>query len=298
MANSYFKGEARQSFWSVHVEAWRRSKLSKRKYCSEHGLSVASFDRWMEHLMGKEAVILRAELLRNEQRKKRLQSYLPVKRHWRNKAAQAFWAMHVEALIWSGMSARSYAMSHNISPYSLKKWCHKIEEEGLEIDWRAHLHPSARPSARPKISSGSSSAAKDNDTEQDLTNVAAAAPEQDARSNRRRFTDDEKRAIAEESAAANVSAAEVCRRHGIVTSMLFRWRVQFGYSRDGKARLAAVMVGHDVANTLHQPVILHDLIPVPDGMMAVELGDGRRVFVPEGSNVEEVRWRVTHAGGA
>jgi len=294
MASRYFEGEARQNFWSVHVEAWRRSKLSKRKYCGEHQLSVFSFDRWMEHFMGKEAEKLRAESLRDERRKKRLQSYLPVKRHWRNKAAQAFWAMHVEALIWSGMSARAYAMSHSISPYSLKKWCHRIEEEGLEIDWRAHLHPSARP----KISSGSSSAANENGAGRDLTSAPAIAPEQDARSNRRRFTDDEKRAIAEESVAANVSAAEVCRRHGIVTSMLFRWRVQFGYSRDGKARLAAVTLEHDAAGAASQPAILHDLIKVPDGMMTVELGDGRRVFAPEGSDIDEVRRQATVKEGA
>jgi transposase-like protein len=193
--------------------------------------------------------------------------------------------MHVEALIWSGMTAKSYALSHNISPYSLKKWCHKIDEEGLEIDWRAHLHPSARP----KISSGSSSAAKENGAGQDLTITSAVTPEQDGRSNRRRFTDEEKRAIAEESTAANMSAAEVCRRHGIVTSMLFRWRVQFGYSRDGKARLAAVTLENGAGNASTQSAILHDLIPVPDGMMTVELGDGRRVFAPEGSDVDEVR---------
>ncbi len=294
MASRYFEGEARQSFWSVHVEAWRRSKLSKRKYCGEHLLSVHTFDRWMEHFMGKEAEKLRAELLRDDQRKKRLQSYLPLRRHWRNKAAQAFWAMHVEALIWSGMSAKSYAMSHNISPYSLKKWCHKIDEEGLEIDWRAHLHPSARP----KISSGSSSAAKENGTGQDLTSASILVPEQDGRSNRRRFTDEEKRAIAEESAAANTSAAEVCRRHGIVTSMLFRWRVQFGYSRDGKARLAAVTLENGAGNASTQSAILHDLIPVPDGMMTVELGDGRRVFAPAGSDVDEVRRQATVKGDA
>jgi hypothetical protein len=145
MASRYFEGEARQKYWSVHVEAWRQSKLTKRKYCGEHGLSVHSFDRWMKHLMDKEAVKLRAELQREERRKKRLQNYLPVKRHWKNKAAQAFWAMHVEALIWSGMSVKAYAMSHNISPYSLKNWCSRIQDEGLEIDWRSHLHPSARP---------------------------------------------------------------------------------------------------------------------------------------------------------
>jgi transposase-like protein len=294
IVRKYFEGEARQNYWSVHVEAWRRSKLTKRKYCGDHGLSVHTFDRWMEHFMGKEAAKLRAELLREERRKKRLQNYLPVKRHWKNKAAQAFWAMHVEALIWSGMSAKAYAMSHNISPYSLKNWAHKIQEEGLEIDWRTHLHPSARS----KISSGSSSAAKGDEANHGLTNTSTLEPEQDGRLNRRRFTEDEKRAIAEESATGKESAAEVCRRHGIVTSMLFRWRVQFGYSAGGKVRLVPVSLKSDGGSASTQPAILHDLIKAPDGMMTVDLGDGRRVFAPVGSDVDEVRRQATSAGGA
>jgi transposase-like protein len=294
MVSRYFEGEARQKYWSVHIEAWRRSKLTKRKYCGEHGLSVHSFDSWMKHLMDKEAVKLRAELQREERRKKRMQGYLPLKRHWKNKAAQAFWAMHVEALIWSGMSAKAYAMSHNISPYSLKNWAHKIQEEGLEIDWRTHLHPSARS----KISSGSSSAAKSDEAKEGLTNTSTLVPEQDGRLNRRRFTEDEKRAIAEESATGKESAAEVCRRHGIVTSMLFRWRVQFGYSAGGKVRLVPVTVKNDAGNAPSQTVILHDLIKTPDGMMTVDLGDGRRVFAPEGSDVEAVQEQAKSLGGA
>ena len=72
------------------------------------------FDPKLKHLVSAEAMKLRAELLSEKRRKKRLHCYHSVKRHWRNKAAQAFWAMHVEALIWSGMSARSYALSHNM----------------------------------------------------------------------------------------------------------------------------------------------------------------------------------------
>jgi hypothetical protein len=292
MANRYFEGEAKRSFWSVHVEAWRRTKLSRRKYCMTHGLSVVTFERWHQHLVSSEDVEMRKELLREEKRKKRLRGYLPVKRHWKNKAAQAFWAMHVEALTWSGLSARAYAMSHGISPYSLKKWCHKIEDEAVEIDWRAHLHPSARP----QISSGSSSAAKGQEAKQHLTSAVEVEAAKDGRSNRRSFTDAEKLAIVQESVVANTSVAEVCRRHGIVTSMVFRWRVQFGYSRDGKARLAAVSVENDATNPSSEPVILHDLIPVPDGMMAVDLGDGRRVFVTLGSNADEVRKQAAMMG--
>ncbi len=60
------------------------------------------------------------------------------------------------------------------------------------------------------------------------------------RSSRRSFTDKEKLAIVLESEQPGVSVAEVCRRHGIVTSMVFRWRVQFGFAGKKAAKLATV----------------------------------------------------------
>lgn len=36
------------------------------------------------------------------------------------------------------------------------------------------------------------------------------------------------------------SAAEVCRRHDIVTSMLFKWRVQLGFGAKDAMNLVAV----------------------------------------------------------
>ena len=39
-------------------------------------------------------------------------------------------------------------------------------------------------------------------------------------------------------------------------------------------------------------VVLPDLLRPADGMTAVELGDGRRVFAPEGSDPETVRRHV------
>ncbi|WP_247457073.1 hypothetical protein [Bradyrhizobium sp. 2] len=63
----------------------------------------------------------------------------------RNRAVQAFWAMHVEAMNWSGMGVREYAAALSLSPYALRKWRDRLDEGQVEIDWRAHLHPSARP---------------------------------------------------------------------------------------------------------------------------------------------------------
>jgi transposase-like protein len=48
-----------------------------------------------------------------------------------------------------------------------------------------------------------------------LTVASSDDPSIDGPSNRRRFSDEEKLAIVRESDAPNVSAAEVCRRHGM-----------------------------------------------------------------------------------
>ena len=39
-------------------------------------------------------------------------------------------------------------------------------------------------------------------------------------------------------------------------------------------------------------LVLQDLLPVPDGMAAVDLSDGRRVFAPEGADPEAVRVHI------
>jgi transposase-like protein len=60
------------------------------------------------------------------------------------------------------------------------------------------------------------------------------------RSNRRSFTDEEELAIVTEAGQPGVRVTAVCRHHDIATSMVFRWRIQFGFGLDELARLAAV----------------------------------------------------------
>ncbi|WP_316228320.1 transposase [Bradyrhizobium sp. SZCCHNR1039] len=184
------------------------------------------------------------------------------------------------------MSVRAYAKAHGLSRFALGRWSDLIETNEV-VDWRAQLHPSARA----QISTSASSAAKESGVESRLTDAPSDDPSVDGRSNRRRFSDEEKLAIVRESDAPNASAAEVCRRYGIVTSMLFRWRVQFGFGRRARAKLARV----EVANTASDgplPLVLHDLLQPPDGMVAVELADGRRVFAPADADLEAVRRHV------
>jgi len=88
----------------------------------------------------------------------------------------------------------------------------------------------------------------------------------------------------------------VARAHGIVTSVLFRWRAELGFGKSARAKLAGVTVDNHAGKHGTQPVVLHNILPVPDGMMVVDLNDGRRVFAPQGSDIEEVRRRATPMG--
>jgi transposase-like protein len=291
--------KAHSPYWSLHVEAWRQSGMARADYCRQHGLSTKTFERWMKHLISKEEAREHAKSLqdsrRQEQRrqqgksgKRHLRPRYSVRTDTRSRALQAFWAMHVEAMNWAGMGVREYASGLRLSPYALRKWRDRFENAEVAIDWRAHLHPSACP----QISTGASSAAKDSSRENDLTAAREAGPPHDGRSNRRSFTDEEKLAVVLQSEQPSMSVAEVCRRHRIVTSMVFRWRVQFGFTGKKAAKLATVTLPGGSSGGSSGPAVLHDLLHPPDGMMPVQLPDGRRVFAPEGSDPEAVRQHV------
>lgn len=291
----HFENTARQSWWRVHVEAWRQSGLDRTNYCRQHGLWKCTFDRWLNYLAGQEAARKHAEYqaeLRRQRRheaqekrqKRRARLRFAVSTDERNRALQAFWAMHVEAMNWSGMGVREYAAALQLSPTSLRKWRDRLDEVEEAIDWRAHLHPSARP-----VTGTSASKML---TESPLTAPTNSDPEPVPQPVRRFFSDEQKRAIALESDQPGVSVSSVARKHGIVTGLLFRWRVQFGVAQKKRATIAPV------ALTDSAPIarLLQDLLQPPDGMMAVDLTDGRRVFAPIGSDPVTVRVQAASSG--
>jgi hypothetical protein len=137
VGTKYFENKGRQAWWSVHVDAWRRSGINRTKYCRLHALNKSTFDRWLK-------VLNAAESAREDARKRRKRTREPVYGDKRNKAVQAFWAMHVEALNWSGSTAKDYANAHHISVDSLRTWRARFDAAPLQVDWRARLHPSSR----------------------------------------------------------------------------------------------------------------------------------------------------------
>jgi transposase-like protein len=121
--------------------------------------------------------------------------------------------MYVEAMNFSGMGHAEYAAALGLSPHALRIWRDRLEESGDEMDWLSLLHPSARAQL--------SSAANCAQRKYRLTPQAV-----DGQSNRHRFSDEQKRAMVQETEKPGVGVAQVCRHHGIATSLLFRWRVQ------------------------------------------------------------------------
>ncbi|UVK47538.1 transposase [Mesorhizobium sp. AR07] len=291
----HFENKARQSYWVVHVEAWQRSGLTRTEYCRVHRLTKDTLDRWLKYFAGSDAARKHAEYqaeLRRQKRleerakrqKKRARLRFAVSTDVRDRAVQAFWAMHVEAMNWSGMGVREYAAALQLSPYSLRLWRDRLDEGEVEIDWRAHLHPSARPSV--------STSANGTPAESSLTASSKDDPGPPREPARRFFSDGEKHAIALESDQPGASVSQVARKHGIVTGMLFRWRVQFGVAQKKRAKLAPVALADGWPATL----LLRDLVQPPDGMTAIDLPDGRRVFAPAGSDTDAVREHLESEG--
>lgn len=287
----HFQNKARRSFWSVHIQAWQQSGLTRTEYCRQHRLHKSTFDRWLKVLNALESV-------REAARNRRKRTREPVSGNKHSKAVQAFWAMHVEALNWSGATAKDYASAHHISVYSLRTWRARLDAAPLQIDWRARLHPSTLP----RISTSASSAAKESGGENVLTTMAPADPARDGRSNRRSFTDEQKRAIVLECERPGATVSAVARAHRLATSVLFRWRAELGYGRKEKAKLASVKLSDGPFGGTHSspPVqlVLQDPMPIPDGMVTIDLNDGRRVFAPVGSDPEAVRRHVAEKEAA
>lgn len=281
--SKHFENTARRSWWSVHVDAWQRSGLSQRRYCRQHRLDTTTFARWLKVLADAESLRLQRHFDAEKRRQRRPRRLSTEKR---NRAVQAFWAMHVEAMTWCGLSARDYAAAHRLSVHSLLRWRDLLDAGEVEVDWRARLHPSALPQVSTRTSAG----AKESGAHRRLTSRSGGDPAPDSRRTRRAFDADHKRAVALECDRPGASVSAVARAYGIATSVLFRWRAELGLGRKGKVVLAAV---RSQSASTDDALVLHDLLPMPDGMAAFDLPDGRRVFAPVGADPEAVRQHVS-----
>lgn len=246
---SHFDNLARREWWSVHVEAWQRSGLSRKKYCRVHKLTDKTFARWIDVLTDAKMAKIRVEREAAERRRKRSRKGGKLTTDRRNRAVQAYWAMHVEALEWSGMTVREYAAALAISQHSLRRWRDLLAELEVPVDWRARLHPSSRPQISSAASPRTKGELSPNNVPVDacsgLTGRTVCDAQAAAQVQRRRFSEDEKRAIVMQTLAPHVTVSQIARRYRIAASMLFRWRAQMGLGAGEQARLVMVRVEED-----------------------------------------------------
>jgi transposase len=107
---------------------------------------------------------------------------------------------------------------------------------------------------------------------------------------RRKWTKAEKLAIVAEIAATSVSA--VARKHGIASSLLFRWRRELGANGQAAKRDAA-------------PAFIPMALPAPavstavasSGMIEIELASGHRVRVDAAVDAEALKRVITVLAG-
>ncbi len=46
----WVRDDKKEAFWRKHIEAWKKSRLSKRAYCISHDLSQSSFGAWFREI--------------------------------------------------------------------------------------------------------------------------------------------------------------------------------------------------------------------------------------------------------
>ena len=282
MARRAFDNPAKRAWWLIHVEAHRKSGLTVTKYCHTHGLVRWTFNKWRRELTDWEAQKSAAAGRRRSQ-------WMPISKDKRRQATQAFWAMHVEAWTWSGLHLRDYAATHRLSTHSLKRWRNIFDNEEVVIDWRTHLHPSALP----LISTEIGPSAKEKAEAARLTAAIEADAPPRRRATRRRWTTEEKIALLLQAERHGSTISSVGQAHGISTSVMFRWRDQLGMGKEKPAVITPVRVVElGDRNRDGPPSLLANLLPKPEGMIEIELADGRRVFAPAGVDPDAVRDEV------
>jgi transposase-like protein len=267
------------------MQAWLQSGVTRGVYCRDNRLGRATMMRWIKAL---EIPIPERRAAPKKQRgkKKKKFSRMPAAR---TIAFKAFWMMHAEAHLESGLTAVQYANAHRLPVVRMRRESRQFALIVPPQDWRQMLHPSNRPpgSYRSKI-------------RDELRTSLWISPAQQAQpgrpatdGKRRQYTDKQKLAIVAEFAERGVTASMIARRHHVTPSMVFRWRDEFNLSP--KKKQTATLVTATVIDRTARgrpkktPLVLENLLPMPAGSISVELADGRRVYAPAGCDPDNVR---------
>ena len=77
MRLKHYENKARQSYWRIHIDAWRNSGQTRTAYCLVHRLCKTTFDRWIRIMAGHDAARKHMEYqaqIRLEEKQKKLKA--------------------------------------------------------------------------------------------------------------------------------------------------------------------------------------------------------------------------------
>ena len=103
---------------------------------------------------------------------------------------------------------------------------------------------------------------------------------------RRAWSPEQKRAILAEADEPGTTASAVARRHGLHSSLLFRWRRAVLAEQEAAAAPAGPAF---VPLALPAPATSAPVVPAETGTIEIELAGGHRVRVPAGADLALLR---------
>jgi transposase-like protein len=286
----YFECKALRAYWSVHIQAWLQSGISRAEYCRVHRLTVRTMKGWIKAL---ETPIPKRRSVPKKHPNKNL-SRMPA---MRTMAFKAFWMMHSEAQHASGLNPTQYANAYRIPVVRMRRESRQFARIVPPQDWREMLHPSnhARGSYRSKLRDE----LRDGLCITSPDSRSAKTPEPPAtQPTRRQYTDKQKLAMIADAAERGVTVSMVARRHGVTQAMIFRWRTEFGLApkKMESPLLLTTVIERPCRGRPKRasPLVLENLLPMPDGSVSVELADGRRAYAPADVPPDEVRQYIAN----
>jgi transposase len=214
-----------------------------------------------------------------------------------------FWAGHIEAQRSAGRSQRAYCEQHGIRPRTFRRWALRLQrrrEAAAAAALDAAPEALASPGAGARTSTGTEEVLLPGPVAEILT-----GPEL-----RRRWTEEQKLRLVAETFRPGASISAVARRHGVHSSVLFRWRRRFTEPAPAgetalvpvaprRPDLVPVRVVADAPEPASSPPPASAPVPAgAAGLIEIELARGQRVRVDRHVDADALRRVLAVLGAA
>ena len=209
-----------------------------------------------------------------------------------------FWAGHIEAQRRGGRSQRAYCEQHGLRSRTFRRWALRLQRrrEAAAAALDAAPEIAASPGAGARTSTRTSTRAEEVLLPGPVAEILTGSEQ------RRRWTEEQKLRLVAETFRPGASISAVARRHGVHSSVLFRWRRRFTEPVPTEGAAPAAMVPATIPTPGFVPVRVAadapEWAPAPQstptpagaaGLIEIELARGQRVRVDRHVDADALR---------